>query len=135
MSAALCGSCRRMHRRPSRLRFVGYRELGGGEVGELRACSCGLPVCVAIFSDASVCIGCRRLVRGDDPRDAKVIVEHCDGGVYCTACAATLLYAGEDIENGRAIRRILAAGGHIHRPSLQPMLRDEDPLENQAVAS
>lgn len=128
MSAVRC-ACGRAHRDPSDLPLVGYQPMLGGELAELRNCPCGSTICVRVHQDAALCRACHELVTGRAADgDPKIVVQHCDGGVYCRRCAPTLQYAGEEIETARAMRRVLAAGGHLRRP----MLCDEDAIEARA---
>jgi hypothetical protein len=106
-----CGA----HATAEDLPFVGWQDLGDGEYAALVNCrACDSTITGVILKDASRCHGCLAVITGG-AGDPKIVVQHAVAGdIYCRTCAATMLYAGEAIEDGRALRRILAAGGHLH---------------------
>lgn len=116
MPAAKVCSCGRQHEDISALALVGHQSLFNGDVAELRNCTCGSTMCVAILEGASLCRSCGCLVRGCDG-DTKVVATYgagTSGGatsrVYCIRCAATLV-GDPSVERSRAFLRIIAAKG------------------------
>lgn len=117
--------------------MLGYQETTDGVVLELRNCPTTKTTrATQVYHDASVCRGCKGLVRGNNG-DAKIVVEHADGAVYCRACAPTLQYVSESVANARALRRVLAANGRlrwtVRELAATPVRLEEDALEASAL--
>lgn len=68
------------------------------------------------FVRLCVCASCARPVTRKFP-DVAVVVERGDEtfSVYCAACAGTLVYVSEAVEQGRILRSFVAAGGKMNR--------------------
>jgi hypothetical protein len=67
----------------------------------------------------SHCRSCRSVIDG-----AKVVVQYHDGanGIYCGRCAGRLVGVSVEIDDARALRKLVASGALVR----QRMLVDED---------
>ncbi len=78
--------CGLVHEDASKLKKVGWQEVGSGSYALMVNCTCKSTFFAAVVTDACLCCVCRRLVTGDDG-DFKTVVWDGKSKIYCFGCA------------------------------------------------